>query len=242
MRTWRDEDLMAYADGELGDEQRRAIADAASADPALARRIAGFAASRRVLRETLDAKLREPVPQRLLDVLAAPPRTTVVPLRRRAAAWVPLALAASIALAIGIGAGGWWLAPSPVVPGLTPDTAALGRALETLASGVPAQADTRGVRYEILPLSTLQRGDGTYCREFESAVQGAAGGAARGLACREAGEWTVQAVAAVAESASPAPGGYRTASGDTPDFAAALGVARRLTPDEERARLDNQWR
>lgn len=241
MRTWRDEDLMAYADGELGDEQRRAIADAARADPALARRIAAFAASRRLLQETLDAKLREPVPQRLLDVLAAPVRAEVVPPRRRAARWMPLALAASLALAIGIGAGGWWFGSPPLVSGLPPETAALGRALETLASGVPAQGESRGVRYEILPLSTLRRSDGTYCREFESSLQGGDRRVARGLACREGGAWTVQAVATVSDAA-PAPGGYRAASGGAIDFAAALGTAQRLTPDEERKRLDTQWR
>jgi len=46
----------------------------------------------------------------------------------------------------------------------------------------------------------------------------------------------------VSDAAAPAPGDYRAASGEALDFAATLGAAERLTPDEERKRLDTQWR
>lgn len=252
MRTYTDEQLTAYADGELPAAEARTIAEAARADAALARRIARFTETRRLLQEAFGDKLREPVPQRFLDLLAGDAaagqaaRDKVVPLvrpaRGRPRAWLPTALAASLALAVGLSVSFWRTggqgAP-PAVAGLPPDAAALRVALEHNASGVPAAGESGGLPYEILPTSTLRTAQGGYCREFES-THGAA--SARGLACRDAGgAWATVAVASA--MAAPASGDtdYAPAGGSGPDFAAALGAATRLTPAEETAAIGQQW-
>lgn len=243
MRTYTDEQLVAYADGELPAAEAGAITQAAADDPALARRIERFVQTRRVLSEAFAARLTEPVPARLLDVLAAPGK--VVPLRRAPARpWVPLALAASVALGVGLSVS-LWLPRGPgatvtTIAGLPLDAAALGTVLERKASGEPVIVAQAGRQYEILPTATLQSGAG-WCREFESTLEGATPARARGVACRQAdGQW--QLVAATAVGAVAATGGdYAPAGAAGPDLAAALGAAVRLTPAQERDLIRDNW-
>lgn len=244
MRTYTDEELVAYADGELPAEQAHAIARAAAADAALARRIERFVQTRRVLGEAFAARLAEPVPQRLIDAVAAP-GGKVTPLRRAAPArtWMPMALAASLALAVGLSVSLWLPRErgGVAIAGLPADAAALAEALDRGLSGEPRQIARGGRAYEILPTATLQTAAG-WCREFDSRLEG--GGAparARGVACRQDdGHWRLVAAAAV--DAVTAPGGeYAPAGGAGPDLAAALGGAVRLTPAQEAALIRDNW-
>ena len=249
MRSFTDEQLTAYADGELPAVEVQAIAEAARADAALARRIERFAGTRRVLERAFAATLDEPMPARLRELLD-PASDKVVPLRRpvaaRAPRWMPAALAASVALAVGLSLSNWWPgrgADAVAIAGLPPDAAALQLALESSASGVPVAGAAGGVRYEILPTSTLRTAQGGYCREFESSLPDS-GAQARGLACRGTdGAWATVAVATVGAAAAPGagPDGYVPAAGDGPDFAAALGRPARLTPAEEQALISQHW-
>ena len=120
MTTFTDEQLMAYADGELAGAERAAVETAIATDPALAARVESYRAGRRLLKQRFAAVAGEPVPQRLLDLLQPPAASDkVVPLRPRAAAPVtaprrtrpvwPMALAASLLLALGLAGGGWLL-------------------------------------------------------------------------------------------------------------------------------------
>jgi len=234
-----DEQLAAYADGELGAAEAAAIADAARADPELAQRLARFVETRRVLRETFADTLGQPVPRRLLEVLEEQPAARVVALRRR---WMPLALAASVLAGVGaVLVTVRTSAPPPLtLAGLPPDAGALARVLERTRSGVPVTVDAGGARYEVLPLASLQTASGQYCREFESSAAGASA-PARAAACREAdGAWTILAAAP-----RPAPDGgsqeFRPAGASAPDPAAVLGKVRRLTPAEEDALLAAGW-
>jgi len=247
MRTYTDEQLVAYADGELPAEQAHAIAQAAAADTALARRIERFVATRRVLSEAFAAKLAEPVPQRLLDALA-PPGANVVPLRRgvSATAWLPVALAASVALAIGLSVSLWLpreRAAAMSLAALPPDAAALAAALEGNASGEPREIARDGKTYEILPTATLQAAAG-WCREFESRREGdGAPARARAVACRsDDGRWELVAAAVVDAAAAAGGGDYAPAGGAGVDLAAALGGAVRLTPSQEAALIRDNWR
>lgn len=252
MRTYTDEELMAFADGELPAAEAQAIAAAAREDALLARRIAPFADSRRILQDAFGDALRQPVPKRLLALLgeaadSGAEASKVVPLPRRGAGWVPMALAASLALAVGLYAGGWMeqrgVPGGLQVAGLPADPAALGRALETLPSGEPLAVETAGVRYEILPLASLRMATGAWCREFESSVSGGdAPQRARGVACREPdGQWAARAVASLSADTMPPPEGYVPATGGAPDLTAALGAAQRLTPDEEARQIQRRW-
>ncbi|QYK41043.1 MAG: hypothetical protein KF887_16875 [Paracoccaceae bacterium] len=106
--------LMALADGELSPEDAAPLLARVAADPALADRFAMFVATRAMAREALEAG---PVPDRLVQaVLAAPVGAEVIPLRPRPAArLIPMALAASLALAVGIGG---FLAGRTAAPGM----------------------------------------------------------------------------------------------------------------------------
>lgn len=231
MQPYDDQQLMAYADGELSAAQAEAIRAAAQRDAGLARRIERFAATRSVLRRTLDARGTEPVPQRLLDLLASPAaQAKVVPLRRKSTLWQhwqPMALAASVVLVVGL------LSARQLL--LTPDS--LSMALEKQPSGLPYKT----AQGEIVALSTLRLADGSYCREFErSQSDNGSGTSARGLACRgDAARWAERSIAAAPPQ--PAAAGYQTAAGETKDAAAALG-AHRISVAQERELIKQQWR
>jgi hypothetical protein len=72
--TFTDEELMAYADGELDEARRQQIQDAIRSDPEVARRVDAHRALRDSLRAGFDPVLREPVPDRL--IATARSRTT----------------------------------------------------------------------------------------------------------------------------------------------------------------------
>jgi len=96
--TISDDDLMAFADGQLAPERAAVVAAAAAADPALGQRAAALRAQNAALREALDPWLAEPIPTRLLAAAAPPPQPSAW------TAWRPyLAVAATLALGLAIG-------------------------------------------------------------------------------------------------------------------------------------------
>ena len=139
-----DDTLMALADGEIdGDEAARLHAQIA-ADPALADRYALFTQSadwvkaaalanpEAAVSPDLEARIRE------MAATTSPEAENVVPLHRPAPRWQPMAMAASLALAVGLSAG-LLLAPGAPETGAT---AKLGRAG---AAGHPALGRGRPV-------------------------------------------------------------------------------------------------
>ena len=64
-----DEDLWAYADGAMAPERRAEISKALANDRRLAEKVAAMRRQNEVLRSIGADVLREPVPERLLDVL-----------------------------------------------------------------------------------------------------------------------------------------------------------------------------
>ena len=236
MSRFTEEELMAYADGELPAARAAEIAGAERSDSAVAAKIAAFRDSRRVLRDAFASQLKEAVPQRLLDVLNAPSAKVVEfkPRRARLSTWIPLAAAASVALAVGLTLNHRW-SPAGPAPVVIANATMLNQALETLPSGVPLQQGGK----EVLPLASLRTPNGNWCREFESRGDGAK---SRGLACRDdAGQWQLRVIASPPSGTNPGQGGYQTASGNGPDLAATLGASRRLTPDEEQNQIHQHW-
>ena len=71
-----DEELHAYADGQLPEARRLAFEQAMARDPALAAHVAEVRRQNASLRDALDGLLAEPVPQRLLDAARPPARGT----------------------------------------------------------------------------------------------------------------------------------------------------------------------
>lgn len=223
MPQFEEQDLMAYADGQLPAAAAAAIAEAARGDAALAQRIERYAATRRVLQSRLASRAEEPVPQRLLDLLAQPAGEKVVPLRARRSrpAWIPLALAASLVLAVGL------LSTRLLLQ--APD--ALSVALESAPTGTTRPMPDG----ELVALSTLRTPAGEYCREY---ARSGAAGSDRGLACREGeGRWRERALP---QRENPAEGQYQTASGSE-DAAASL-QAQRLDAEAEQKLIQQHWR
>jgi anti-sigma factor RsiW len=98
-------DLQAYADGNLPEERRAAVAAWLAAHPEDAERIEAYRKLAEELRSTYDGVLDEPVPDRL--------QRAVRPARLRRAAQVAVWLALGIALG---GGAGWQLHDSQPVP------------------------------------------------------------------------------------------------------------------------------
>ena len=61
-----DDDLMAYADGQLANERREAVEQALARDPALGVRVASIREQNAALRDALDPWLAEAIPPRLI--------------------------------------------------------------------------------------------------------------------------------------------------------------------------------
>ena len=222
-----DEELMAYADGELDRgaivTRRAALEAALQADPELARRVA----QHRQLREQLGGLhagvLAEPVPEPLLTaaraVSAALPSATVTDLAavraakaaaarpgRRVPVWS--ALAASLLIAAGVGYFAYLQRggnPLALKNGELVARAALEQALnQQLAGTAPSGAAAQmGVSFRAK--------NGAYCRSFVlKQAQPVAG-----LACRQGPDWLIKALAPTLA----APGGadaYRLAASELP--------------------------
>ena len=131
-----EDDLHAYADGQLPEARRLEFEQALARDQALAAQVAEVRRQNASLRDALDGWLAEPVPQRLLDA-ARPPA--------RSAAWrrvlAPIAASAAT-LVIGL-AGGWYARDSALeragLPTTFPRQAALTHALYAADANRPVE-------------------------------------------------------------------------------------------------------
>ena len=93
-----DDDLMAYADGQLAGERREAVEQALARDPALGVRVASIREQNAALRDAFDPWLAEAIPPRL--VAAAEGRAGGGRLLRM---WPAFAAAATLVLGIAVG-------------------------------------------------------------------------------------------------------------------------------------------
>jgi hypothetical protein len=248
-----DEELMAYADGQLDGARAEAIRAACSGNAGVAAQVAMFRVSQRLLRKAFDPVAGEPLPQHLIDAVRdlrddqRPAAPAAVQRRSRRRRRPSPALAASIMAALAF-AGGWLLhgpqrhggdgllASAATLP------ATVTAALDHVASGEIAHVRIGERRVDVLPLASYES-SGRYCREFELAATGTPStGSARGLACNDGGRWhTAAVVTAGTAAAAPADDGYAPASGSSA-LATLLGDSRPLSGSEERALLQRGWR
>lgn len=237
-----DEELMAYADGELDAAAAARVEAAIAADPALADAVARHRALRQDLRAAFAGELDAPVPERLSALLRAPAAEVVALDAARARrvprppARLPGWAAVAAALALGLAIGRFAPSPSPEFGigegGALVAGGALADALET---GLASAPEDGAVQLGL----TFRDAGGRWCRSFGLARTAAVAG----LACRDAGgRWQVPAVA---ETAAPA-GELRQAAVALPP-AVLAEIEHRiagepLDADAERAARDAGWR
>ena len=228
-----EETLMAYADGELADEDRSRV-EAALLDNG---RVQGALADewrlRRSLLELYDPVMSEEVPERLKRLLQAPaiPFPSVSaqgsPIRRTA--WQEVvAMAAALVLGIFVGHGLGADSPSPA------------ESTERVADGKLAQALDVQLASAQSPDAPIQVGisftgpEGQPCRSFRSPDT-------VGLACRADGEWALRLLAPFEGSRSSEYQQAGSATALVMTSAQELMVGEPMDAAEERRARDSGW-
>jgi len=238
-----DEVLMAYADGELPADEAATLEARLSEDADLAARVQVFSASAAALQGLKHADTSAAMPAGLEQALRArvasasavdapamvaadpvPAGNVVAFPQRRVPLWTG-ALAATVALAVGLGAG--LLAGKGTGPSGGADP--VFAALDSLPSG---EATTLADGTELRMVASFNSSDGALCREYEQIGQNATGQLT--VACRDQGAWVPQLVVALGGAE-----GYAPASApellDLYYMQSEAGSV--LPPEEERAAL-----
>lgn len=255
-QAFPDEILMAYADGELDAQTAGSLETALKTDSALADRLTLFTDTRDALSAASQAHPPEPVSDALMARVTAVldharrgddarPGDNVIPLKRPAAhdspqraRWQPMALAASLALAVGLGAGFW---ASGLLQGGATDAPlrialweipGLDEALSDLSSGetAPLADGTLSI------IASFEDANGTFCREFE--FDGATGDTVVSVVCRDGNSWDPRLVVAAAaqDGATYAP----ASSLDTVEaYLSAIGASSGFSAAQEARALEN---
>jgi hypothetical protein len=178
-----DEMLMALADGELDSAQAAALRARIARDPELAQRLAVFTETAAALRA---AFAQGEVPPRLIAAVEAaevdrqPEDRKVVAFPSRSTLW-PMALAASLALGVGLG----WGLKGTNAPMSAPSLAEVAQAVSGVPTGETAEVARLGAA-RVLGSFETERG---LCRLI--AVEPDEGGRGRFVACRDVEGWDV---------------------------------------------------
>jgi hypothetical protein len=235
-----EEELSAYADGQLAEEERTRVAALVEADPALSARVARMRAAGLALRAGFDEVMNEAAPERFTALLA-PKSAEVIqfPSKPKLAGkslppWLGIAAAACFGIAF---VGGRFTAPQPslefMADGGVRAHGALSRALDRQASSSEAN------RVVEIALS-FPAEDGQFCRVFR--LRGAAADAS-GLACGAKGDWSIVALTEIPGSAGRAD--YQQADGAVPEAILNAASERRtgdpLDAEAEADAIRNGW-
>ncbi|WP_338665177.1 hypothetical protein VQH23_08370 [Pararoseomonas sp. SCSIO 73927] len=228
--AFSDEELMAFADGELDGARTAAIGAAAGADPALAARIEAHRTSREAVRRAFAGVLEATPPPGLVRALEVPPSAAVLPFpaRGRSGRFAVTALAASVA---GLALVGGYLSGQRATPsaGLLAAGPALVAALRELPSG-EAAGDVRVTASYAVP-------DGA-CRSFELSPEPSSGIGTRGLACNRGAGWRVELAVAHSGGISLANDRAGAAVDAVLD---ALGAGPAMSAEQEAALRARGW-
>ncbi|MDO9526411.1 MAG: hypothetical protein Q7J57_12895 [Gemmobacter sp.] len=242
--TIDDDILMAYVDGTLDFDGMAQVEAAVADSEEVAVRLAELFESRAALLDDPDA---DPAPtDEALGMATAPGAAQGSPanIPGRSVAWQLMALAASVALVVGLGAG-WMLAggsnteaSSPVPPVAPPpaaqatllDNTEIVAALATLPAGESLALAGGG---EVRAIATHRNTAGTLCRGVEH--DRADRQTVIAVVCRDGGQWNPQlTVAAPAEQTGYAP----LSSLEVMDsYLALTGAGESLSPEDEAAAL-----
>lgn len=256
-----DEMLMAYADGELDDSARSAVDAYLAGGPDAVARLRVFQTTGRGLSDLFAQPMHEPVPQRLLDVIAVPEKIVPFDLAKRPARITsftarPMALAASLAILAAGGSAFWFASQRGLLgtPGLGVEVASSGErvaahvlavALDTVASGAISDASIDGHGVTIKPVLAFATADKRFCRQYVIAMKTSA--AYSGVACKlPDGVWRIEAheafVAPRSVSGQIAPASGNAAPKSVEETVDRLIAGDVLGRDAERAAMARGWR
>lgn len=253
--TFTDEQLSAYLDGTLPENEMDAITNALAETDELAERLANMRGADTWLRQEFAALDETPVRQETLDLInqfgEAEQESTdnVVTFRKQRQAEAPRgwpawgqAIAASVTLAVGVLTGMQMRNDTQPdgemlqVAGLIEPSDPLHIVLQSTPS---MQSTTFDSGITAIPTLSFAAADGTYCRELTIT---AASTENRSLACQTEGGWLVRA--SVAMPKTFANEGFTTASADTQlidDTIRNLMQGDTFTPEQEKALIDSGW-
>ena len=235
-----DETLMALADGEITGDAAARLHARIAADPDLAARYAAFTQSAHWVKEAAladpEARVSSDLEARVRQMAGtdAPEAESksdkVVPLRRRMPQWQPMALAASLALAVGLFDGARSRTRCAGAGRADPDRR-VARSSGHAALGGASRPRRRAAGDVV---ASFTDGAGAFCREYETQGPGAAGYVS--VACREGDAWDLR----FAMATSGGTGGYAPAASlEALDaFYAATGASQPLDPEEEQRFLE----
>jgi hypothetical protein len=231
------ETLMAYADGELDAETRRAIEAEMAVDPQVAKEVARHRAMRSEVGGAFAGVLDEPVPDRLLHAAKKSGAKAGAP--RRQWSWPEwTSIAASLVLGV---LGGRALLQQPdrgsglIVAGVDGRVIAGGALAQALSEQLSSQ-DGSGVDIGL----SFRTKSGEYCRTFGAR----AANPVVGFACRDAEVWRIDMLSTAPRTESG--GDYRMASTQLP-APIVQAIAERmqgeaLDADEEAVARQRRWR
>jgi hypothetical protein len=242
--------LSALLDKELSAEDAARLEQRLAREPNLRARLDALGRADSAVRHRYAGVVDEPLPQPLRELLGVHerPADNVVSLARQTRApsfALPVALAASVALAIGVSFGivlapgrqagdaAGFVADSGLVPA--------GTALFDVFENVPS-AESRALPGDVTatPVLTFGTGNGDHCRELELA---SVRGATQMLGCRRNGEWRLILASYTASASTD--GVYRPASGPSPALDAAIDELIEGAPLDaaaERELMSRGWR
>lgn len=225
MKNITEEMLAAYVDGEGSPRERAIVEQALERDPDLQEALACHRALKAAIDQRFSGVLEAPIPPRILQLISADNvKPSVVLSRRRVINWLtPAAIAAS--LAVGVGVGVLWTRgprePATVALKASPPVA---DALSTLDDG-----EKRG---SILMVASYRDSSENVCREFKLTGDS---DVTAGLACiAENGSWRLVAVKPVAPKDAYLPAGEEAQNSNFPLITAAM---RTPTTEEQEAFL-----
>lgn len=267
-----DEILVAYADGKLPAADVDAVEAYLAGDDDMRQFVAALKRSAELAREAFDSPMREPPSKSVADmIMAAPPhpaqrrKAVTIPTRANHGAsrhldrstWKPIAMAASVALLVGLAAGSF-LVNRPGVTGsgylaLGPiaSSSIVHGALERQFTGEAiALQDDRGMqRQKLYLVATFRDRLERPCREIEIVPDiPDAHPLAAGVACRASdGRWIVEGATRLTASNPGSGNGTFYPSGIREKDAIEsllnlLGASKSLSAAEERELIALGWR
>ncbi len=251
-RTFPDEMLMRFADGELDADEMAVIEKAMETDDDLVARVAMFIETKAEAQAALRPLLEEPVPEALkaaVEGMVAAKRAeaakvetapaTVVPFEARKQArpatrrWT-LPLAASIAAAAGGLAGYFAGSGAGPVDGAVSVAGRVGAELGEALASVPASQEIAladGTRFRAI--ASFRNDLAELCREFE--LDGADRSTSVSVACHSGGAWAVSFMVAAAGGTDRYAPASSTEALDA--YLSAIEASEPLSPEDEAAAL-----